>query len=308
MIRAHGRLVILGTLLVGPGISQVPEVPVLWDAHVHLSLYGVHALDSLRSAGIAVVRDCGSNPVETLRWRDEIRRGVRRGPRIYTAGWIIDGPKDAGDRLTVRTPAEAIQAVDSLKRLGVDFIKTHNAVPREAYFAVLRGARDRGLKVVSHLPRGVPAWEAADSGVSDIEHAAESMLASPIYAGVVKTVDEAVRWWQSAAGDSAIARLARQRVAFTPTLARYAATIDQAPTPELREGRRRLLPFLVELTGRFYRAGITILAGSDFAENDHPPGLTLRQELEWLARAGLPPEAVRSAASSNLERWLEGTK
>jgi imidazolonepropionase-like amidohydrolase len=307
-VRQYLTLAVAGWLVVPASALPAQTPPIVWDAHVHLSAWGASALDSLASAGVTHVRDCGSDPEEVLRWRDEIRRGVRGGPRIVTAGWVVDGPKDAEFRLTVRSPAEAEAAVDSLERLGVDFIKTHSALSREAYFAVLRAARARRLRVVSHLPRGVPAWEAADSGVSDIEHAAESMVASPLNAGLATTVDEVIAWWRSPAGDSVIRRLAARGVVFTPTLARYAAMVDRPSTAEARAGRRRLLPFLVELTGRFHRAGVPILAGSDFAGPETPlvPGRSLHEELRWLARAGLSPKDVEAAASTNVERWLEG--
>lgn len=278
-----------------------------WDAHTHLSLYGPSALDSLLAYGIVAVRDLGTDLEETLRWRDEIAAGRRRGPRIYTAGMILDGPKEnATPRWMLRTPEEAEHAVDSLARRGVDFIKTHNSLTRPVYFAILRRARSHGLRVASHLPRGVPAWEAADSGAGSIEHAAESILASPLYAEYATTVDEAMDWWRSAAGDSALQRLARSGVSVTPTLALYAANVDRPASERDRQGRRRVLDFLVELTGRMYRAGIPLLAGSDLGPPEGPvrAGASLHAEMEWLRRAGLPEEAVRKAASHNVEQWL----
>jgi imidazolonepropionase-like amidohydrolase len=313
-VRLRRALVAAGALAAAPGCaararpaSADATPPALWDAHTHLSLYGPAALDSLRAHGVVAVRDLGGDLETTLRWRDEIARGVRAGPRVYTAGVILDGPKDgATPRWTVRDEADAVRAVDSLARRRVDFVKTHNGLARPAYFAVLRRARERGLRVASHLPRGVPAWEAADSGASSIEHAAESLLASPIYAGVVRTADEAIAWWRSPAGDSAVARLARSGVSVTPTLALYAANAERPADPAQRAARRRALPFLVELTGRLHRAGVPLLAGSDVATPDAPavPGRSLHQELALLRRAGLSDAAARAAAGANVRRWL----
>ena len=285
--------------------------PGLWDAHTHLSLYGANALDSLVAHRIIAVRDLGTDLEQTLQWREEIAAGRRRGPRIYTAGVILDGPKDgATPRWVLHTPEDANRAVDSLALRGVDFIKTHNGLSRPVYFAILRRARMRGLRVASHLPRGVPAWEAADSGVGSIEHAAESILASPLYAGYASTVDEAIAWWRSSAGDSALRRLARTGVAVTPTLALYASNVDRPASAQEREGRRHVLDFLVELTGRMYRAGIVLLAGSDIAhrQSNVYPGSSLHAELEWLRRAGLPDDAVTNTASRNVREWLRRLK
>jgi imidazolonepropionase-like amidohydrolase len=304
----HLPLAIGVALCGGCAHAAIPAVPVvgLWDAHTHLSWWGEDALDSLTRYGIVAVRDCGGDALQLRRWRDQIAAGTRKGPRIFFAGPQIDGPKDNDSlRLIVRTPKEAIHAVDSLAALGVDFLKTHNAVPREAYFAVLREAKVKGLKVASHLPKGVPAWEAADSGASSLEHAAESMLASPIYAGYATDIDGAMAWWRSPAGDSAIAHLARTGVAVTPTLFAYSAFADDAKNHADSVGRREVLLFEEELTHRLHRAGVPILAGSDFATRDWiPPGRSLLGEIKLLQTAGLSATEARAAASTNIEAWL----
>jgi hypothetical protein len=301
-------------LIVFLATSCTHAVPVVksadgrWDAHTHLSMYGADALDSLTIHGVVGVRDLGANKLdEILQWREEINTGKRKGPRIFTAGVILDGPKDdSTSRWTIRTESEAVRAVDSLTKRRVDFLKTHNGLAPSVYFTILRAAKSRGLKVASHLPRGVPAWVAADSGASSIEHAAESMMASPIYAGFAKTFAEAAEWWKSPAGDSAIMRIKRSGAYFTPTLAFYAANVNLPTDSAARAGRREALAFLVELTGRMHRAGIPIMAGTDLAtrRGDHKPGLSLLEEIEWLRRAGLSEAEAGSAASGNVMRWL----
>lgn len=278
----------------------------LWDAHTHISWWGEDALDSLTRYGVVAVRDCGGDTQQLRRLRDEIAAGTRTGPRIYFAGPQIDGPKENDSlRLTVRTPEEAINAVDSLAALGVDFIKTHNALSRPAYFAVLREARRKGLKVASHLPVGVPAWEAADSGASSLEHMAESMMTSPIYAGYARDLDGAIAWWRSPAGDSAVAHLARTGVAVTPTLFAYSVWVDDATNHADSVGRREALIFQEELTLRLHRAGVPILAGSDFATRDWiHPGSSLIGEIQLLEKSGLSASEARAAVSANIEEWL----
>ena len=281
----------------------------LWDAHTHLSIYGGDALDSLVAHGVAGVRDLGGNKLdEVLQWRDQVLAGTRKGPRIFTAGVILDGPKDDSlTRWVIRTEQDAIRAVDSLSKRRVDFLKTHNGLSPAVYFAILREAKKHGLKVASHVPRGVAAWVASDSGSASIEHAAESMMASPIYAGYARTFAESKAWWQSAAGDSAIQRLKDSKVYFTPTLAFYAANVNLPTDSATRAGRREALAFLVELTGRMYRAGIPIMAGTDLAtrRSDYRPGESIKEEMLWLKRAGLSEADVKRAASDNVLRWIQ---
>jgi hypothetical protein len=292
-----------------PKRASVPEMPEgLWDAHTHLTWWGPDALDSLTKYGIVGVRDLGSDAIELAKWRDEIARGTRRGPRIYFAGGQIDGPKESTKwRTIVTTEEQARRAVDSLADLGVDFIKVHNKLRPDLFFVVLRQAKARHLRVAAHLPEGVPAWVAADSGVGSIEHMAESILTSPMYAGYAKTLREAADWWRSPAGDTMIVPLARTRVAVTPTLAAYQAWAREQGAPEASKAARlRVLEFQMQLTGRFYRGGITILAGSDFAEKDWSarPGETLIEEIRLLEASGLTPADARRAASTNIIEWI----
>ncbi len=281
----------------------------LWDAHTHIAYWGEDALDSLTKYGVVGVRDLGGNPEQLRKWRDEIARGVRRGPRIYYSGPHINGPRpDSINRLIVRTPEDARRAVDSLATLGVDFIKTHVQIPADAYFAILRQAKLRHLKVASHTGSEIPVWQAADSGAASIEHMSDAIFPSPMYAGYVKTLREAANWWLSPAGDTMIAHIVRTGVAIDPTLYAYVPWIPMASSEEGRNSRQRVYEFHIDLTRRFHKAGVTILAGSDFADRDYDvdPGRALHQEMAELAKAGLSAAEVKAAASTNIINWLRG--
>jgi hypothetical protein len=280
---------------------------VVGDAHVHLSYRGPAALDALAAHGVDLVRDCGGDAAQLRGWRDEIARGERVGPRIYFSGRVIDGPKPlALFRLTVHDAAEARAAVATLDAEGVDFIKTHSALSREAYFAVLDEAQRRGLSVASHLPAGVSVAEAAAAGVDSIEHGAESLLASVIGSGAAPDVEAAMAWWESADGEAAIDALVAHRVAVVQTLVAYAQFTEQRRGTPQYEPRRRVLAFLVRLTGRLHRRGVVLMAGSDAAGPDAPiePGASVLRELELLREAGLDAAALRRAAGPNLVDWL----
>lgn len=276
------------------------------DWHTHLSLEAPGVLDSLVRNGVTVVRDCGGDLDRLLDWRQRIRSGTMVGPRLLIAGPLLDGPKPGAPfRLLVADEASAITAVDSLAARGVDFLKVHNAVPPAAFFAVLRRARAHGLPVAVHLPRGITAWSAVDSGAASIEHAAESLVASPITAGLARTPAEAMAWWRSAAADSILAVWAARGVVVVPTLVRYEATVSTAPD-SLQGQRAALLPDLVALVGRLHRAGVTIAAGTDVAgvAGAPPTWRALRREIELLAAAGLTDSALRSAtAPERLAAW-----
>ncbi|MDX2184415.1 MAG: hypothetical protein SFW08_10595 [Gemmatimonadaceae bacterium] len=302
----------MGTLLAGVAISSAGNAQQVSsgvaDWHTHLSLEAPGILDSLARSGVRVVRDCGGDLDSLLRWRERIRSGQMTGPALLIAGPLIDGPKpEAPYRLTVVDDATARAAVDSLAARGVDFLKVHNAVPMGAFFELLRRAHARRLPVAVHLPRGIAAWTAVDSGASSIEHAAESLVASPIYAGMARAPAEALAWWRSPAGDSIMQRWATRGVVVVPTLVRYEATIATA-ADTVRAQRAALFPELLALVGRMSRAGVRVAAGTDVAgvPGAPPAWRAIRREMELLAKAGLDAPALRWASSpTSLHAWRE---
>jgi hypothetical protein len=286
---------------------------VYGDAHTHLTSYGESAMDSLYKYGIKIIRDCGGDLSLLKKWRNEIKSGKRKGPKIYFSGPIIDGREEADMRLGVYTVRQAEQAVDSLKTLGVDFIKTHTAISPECYFAILREASIKNLKVVSHMSARIPVWVAADSGVSCVEHAAESFISAPLAAGYIKTtgdtaIFDAIDWWRSAAGDSIINHLGKLKIYFTPTLYAYQVWALQGTSPEEKEGRLKVLEFLKEITNKLHKAGVIILAGTDLYDTtwQHEiPGKSLFSEIKMLEEAGLTEQEANKAATINLRAWIE---
>ncbi len=70
------------------------------------------------------------------------------------------------------------------------------------------------------------------------------------------------------------------------------------------KGPHDLHPLDLELVGRMYRAGVPILAGTDFPNPYVYPGSSLHEELGLLVKAGLPPAAALRAATSEPARFF----
>jgi imidazolonepropionase-like amidohydrolase len=70
--------------------------------------------------------------------------------------------------------------------------------------------------------------------------------------------------------------------------------------------RRVALSKLIDLTGDMYRAGVLLLAGSDFTEASVGvrPGADLHQDLAMLVEAGLTPMEALKCATLNPARFL----
>jgi len=312
-------------------------IPGLWDMHVHLTIAGRMSVPLFPVNGVTGVRDMGGNLAIIDGYRGEIARGTLLGPRIFRAGPFLDGPKkNALYRVTLKSADDARNAVDSLKRLGVDFLKVHSRVPREAYFAVLAEAKAQNLRVAGHLPRGISPSEAARAGQASIEHT-ESLLEGVHFADSASqrhTPREDFALLSGSAADSLFALFKRSGTSIDPTLVEYnvfahigdARVTNDARlkyvSPELREywqrffpadtaetiastaGRREYLRRFMGLVYAMHNAGIPILTGTDVGASYIYPGFSLHDELALLVEAGIPPADVLKAATGGATSFL----
>ena len=289
-------------------------IPGLWDMHGHLTYATETAFPLLIMNGVTGVRDVGGNLDQIDRWRKEITTGKRLGPHIVRAGPFVDGPKrGARGRLTVTNAAEARRAVDTLKLRGVDFIKVHNGLSRESFFAVADEARKQGLPLAVHLPsgfatrrgiEGVSVAEASDAGAKSLEHI-EILLESALYrkGATAKTLEEAIAENSGEAGAALFARLKKNGTWYVPTLvAYYRGFVLWSGDPKETDGSRELHLKHLELVQAMHKAGVEIMAGSDFTDWAVVPGIDLHNELALFVEAGFTPmEALQSATSKPAE-------
>ena len=224
----------------------------------------------------------------------------------------------------IDTPEAARRAVAELAADGVDLLKTHNAMGREAYFALLDAAREAGLDVAGHVPTTVSPMEACEAGHASVEHIV-TIFEGVYVSGFESELDafQGMEDWLAGDGARLVDCFARNQTLFVPTLRAYeyrahrAAYYDDPPegweylsaegrATFLEENRPsaadrlapviRLRESLVEvgqtLTGMLHGAGAPIGAGTDFAGPGLVPGFSLHREIELLAGGGLPPHAA----------------
>src|SRR5437588_7888646 len=147
-------------------------IPGLADMHVHLTDMQEVAVPLLIANGVTSVRDMGGDLALIDRIKRSIERGELVGPRIVRAGPFVDGPKpDLQYRLTVTNEREAREAVHTLKRMGVDFIKTHSDISRAAFFALADESKKEGMTFAVHPSANLTIEEITDAGAKSIEHA-----------------------------------------------------------------------------------------------------------------------------------------
>ncbi|MBW3570078.1 MAG: amidohydrolase family protein [Gemmatimonadetes bacterium] len=152
-------------------------IPGLWDMHVHTSREGraLHFWPQFLAHGVTGVREMGSYLDSLQYWRARARQPGSGAPRIVFSSPMLDGePPSWRHGYGVADSAAARAAVDTMAALGFDFLKVYFRLPRDAYFAIARRARERGIPFAGHVPASVTVVEASDAGQRSIEHLDDS--------------------------------------------------------------------------------------------------------------------------------------
>jgi imidazolonepropionase-like amidohydrolase len=202
-------------------------MPGLIDAHGHIERW---ALPRYLAWGVTTVRDLHGQIDSILHLRQEVNLGAVRGPRMYSAGAMIDGlPTTYPDALGANTPQDARRAVDRLVNAGADLIKVYTRVDPTLLKAVIDEARTFNLRVAGHLGL-VDAVTASREGMSSIEHLSgvpeaclpdASSLKAAHYRGFFAGWTAFERSWaglDSAALERVARTLAEQNTMLVPTL------------------------------------------------------------------------------------------
>jgi len=183
-LAAHQTVLVRGDTIVAVGSDGSVPIPVdatkvdgrgkflipgLHDMHVHLD--GTRGMLALFVAhGVTTVRNMAGSP-RTIALREHVLKGDILGPRIYTAGPFVDGPRPRWESSDiVATPADAQRVVAEQAAAGYDFVKVYNGLSLEAYDAIIAAAKAHDMRVVGHVPFAVPLAHVLQSGQASIEH------------------------------------------------------------------------------------------------------------------------------------------
>ena len=206
-------------------------VPGFIDAHVHLERW---ALPRLVAWGVTSVRDMSDDGDTALAIMRDVNTGAVHGPRVFSAGGMIDGAPATYPHATgVRTTEEARRAVDVRAVAHADFIKVYTGLTPELLLPLVDEATNLRLRVAAHLGK-TDALTAARAGVSSIEHAAGVVQAAARNPSLYfRAHDRFLTGWTleesnwaalDAASLSRVAKaLAATHVALVPTLALHDA-------------------------------------------------------------------------------------
>ena len=316
-------------LLVGPSkqvaVPKTAEVidatgkfliPGLWDMHAHvgtdefdkqghLSLFVVN--------GVTGIRIMDGDPAHH-QWRDEVDADRLTGPRMVIASPILgQSPLSA---------TEAREAVRQAKAGHADFIKVHDGLSRDAYFAVIDEAGKVRLPVAGHVPLAVTATEAATAGQKSIEHSTgldQAKVNTKSALALAVTLRQYHTWLcptlimrlsYASLDDPKLPQDPRLKYVKPSWVRRWLRMSTDAAKTSATEwaNRRALVQKEKALVGLMKNAGIGILAGTDEANPFCAPGFSLHDELQLLVEAGLTPMQALQSATLSPARFFDRTR
>jgi hypothetical protein len=327
-------------------------IPGLWEMHQHsfmrknkiLALYTfwgniVNGITGVRDAGDqGVPDDFGDLPYwEDFEWRQAIASGSVIGPRLVIAGGMLEGaPSPRKGWIEISTPAQGRAAVDTLKKLGVDNIKVHDGLSRDAYFAIADEAKKQGMVFWGHVTKPVTVGEASDAGQKSQEHLIgmlaacstqepemmKAIIAEAGEHGIVTNAKILVDTFSEEKCQALFAKFVKNDTYICPTLVRQRLAPVSMTDPRLAYSSPALraefqtafntfkqedVPALKMLHALYYRmvremqqSGVKLLAGTD----GRLFGYDLHDEMAEMVAAGLTPMQVLQIATRNAAEYF----
>ena len=327
---------------VGPLAFDTSRTPPTLTATYDPSA-AVEMLRTLVAFGITTIRNPGGPTRESVALRDSVRLGLLEGPRIFTAGDVIDATASPGLVTTVRNEAEVRNAVRRQAAEGVDYVKLYATLGPDLIRAGVDEAHRRGVRAIAHL--FATTWtDAARSGIDGIVHIAPGAPAllpvdrRPTFLSRFRGTQFMLEWFHyvdtTTAEITEMTEAMRQNQVFLdPTLVTFEAMawgdsarirtspdLELAPPslvagwrkfdltlgwkPEDYVEARKAWPAVLGYTKYLWNRGVPITVGTDMGNPWTVPGASFHREMELLAAAGIPTLEVLRLATRNGARSL----
>lgn len=308
-------------------------IPGLTDSHVHC----ITPEDFRWYISFGVTTICNyMGTAKALRWREELANGTRLGPKMITAGPIIDGTakflsvmeygrsdehvpleKEYSDLLALdgiieaKDEATARRAVRYIKEAGYDFVKVYNNLSPEAYYGACDEADKQGILIVGHLMDFANEEKIAGKPFTICQRSVEHV------AGIDDTLMEYIAEHNIAMDPTyAVEKVKLARFELEPEYQQYLQLAPQGEqdewrrvgmrrqavykeVPNRRPVERRGMAYYHHIMKSFHEKGGMILAGTDSGIDGLLPGVDMQLELECLAESGISNYEVLKAATVN---------
>jgi len=305
-------------------------LPGLFDMHQHIGFWD-GALNL--AAGVTTIRELGNDNATIQQIIGQEQAGTLLAPRIVPAGFIEgESPNASRSGFVIKNLDEAKQAIDWYHEHDYPQIKIYNSFPKDIIPQTTAYAHSKGMRVSGHIPAFARAQDAVLGGYDEIQHINQVLLNFLVTDKTDTRTLERFYLPAEKLGDldfdskpvqDFIQLLVKHKTVIDPTLAtfsfirhregqmsqEFAAVADHVP-PDVRRAYyqaemkipddataaryEKSFARMVDFTGRMYRAGIPLVAGTD-----NVAGFTLQYELELYVQAGLTPSQVLQIATWN---------
>jgi imidazolonepropionase-like amidohydrolase len=315
-------------------------IPGLFEMHAHTSKTRASALGLYVVHGVTTLRDQGSEHAEVLRWRREIRSGVRVGPRMIIAGPYLealrniermrrDPPESRVEpferaRIPIGSPADARRVMDSLAALELDHFKIRTVQDSATYAALGAAARAHGKRLTGHAGTGSPTLFLA-AGQEGLDHgfpttidslprearmtfwralAARDVGVVPTGVVVIASVFQPLAYFRALVDDTTAAVHPLRPYLSKFMILDWREQVDEV-SPERRAYFEQAWPVAVRHFREMREAGVRIMAGSDVAVLNVFPGASLHDELRlFVDSLGMSPLEALASATREPAEWL----
>jgi imidazolonepropionase-like amidohydrolase len=289
-------------------------IPGLFDMHAHVTSVLKDSYNETKSKnylrmllinGVTTVRNPGGPTEESVGLRENVTSGKIAGPKIFTAGRLINSPLIPVPFVEkqVSTEQEVREEVRKQASEGVDYIKLYVGLDPDLVRAAIDEAHLHGLKVIGHLY--LTSWtDAANLGIDALTH---GVPVSPFL-----LTEDKLRTFNEAGDDpfnhflwlslvdlnsikikEMIKTLVKHNIPVDPTLDIYEAMLKDDTKDKY------LWSKVLKLTKMMYDSGIKILSGTDIPNFGLLPGQSLHHELELLQEARINSSDIIRIATDN---------
>ena len=285
--------------------SNLTAMPGLIEFHSHLQKDLGEAEDrAWLSFGITTVRSPGNTPYEGVEDREANDAGVRMGPRIFTAGYLMEWMRVYYKMgVAISSPGQLEMELERSRILQHDLIKSYVRMPDLQQKRMVEFAHGIGVPVATH-----EIYPAAFVGVDNTEHTGatsrrgyspKTATLSATYEDVVQIFGKSERYLTPTlfAGGGV-----QKLLADEPGL-RADPRFDLYP-PWLRTQLMNRPPRLAGNAAGSYKMVMDVMkaGGKITAGTDSPHAFSLHGELMSYVLAGMTPyEALKAATVNSAE-------
>lgn len=316
-------------------------MPGLINMHVHLGdnkddllLYLLNGVTSIRNMwgyGSFRLRQwlMGTRVFEHLKLKKQIEERKIEGPRIFTAGPMLDGdPPFFPPFMPVHSigfPTDAELIIKKQAVQGYDFVKIYSGLSREAFDGIMESAKRWNMPVAGHVPDAVGLKHALKSKVCSVEHLYGFF--NPYYPQMniekqdikelsVLAAKNGVWNCPTLIANARIANMEMQKIFEDEKQMDYISSRNKNAMRFLLKASARLfrkkglkpnheyMDFLYEIIQELHREGAGILLGTDKAVPYVVAGFSEHMEMRLLSNAGLSNYEVIKTATVNAAKCL----